>query len=113
MTGPLRPAALTHAGAMETKALNILATIRQQKASWTPGVLGLFVFVWLNLALQPCAMAMDSEHEHDCPRCPPAHQQSHQHDQGQPHHLPSKDVVAGGDSCPGVMSCAEDPGGAG
>jgi hypothetical protein len=32
--------------------------------------LGLFAAVWLNLALQPCAMAMEGDH--DCPHCPPA-----------------------------------------
>ncbi len=34
--------------------------------------LGLFVAVWLNLALQPCAMAYEAPGDHDCPDCPPA-----------------------------------------
>ena len=34
-------------------------------------MLGLFVVLWLNMALQPCAMAFGDEH--DCPQCPPAH----------------------------------------
>ena len=34
--------------------------------------LGLFAAVWLNLALQPCAMAMAADH--DCPHCPPANE---------------------------------------
>lgn len=36
-------------------------------------MLGLFVVLWLNMALQPCAMAFSDEHQHDCPQCPPAH----------------------------------------
>jgi len=52
--------------------LSQLANIRKQQRSWGRGALGLFVAVWLNLALQPCAMAysMDVEqppmqmHEH-------------------------------------------------
>jgi len=40
--------------------------------AWGHPVLGLFVAVWLNLALQPCAMAL--EVDHDCPHCPPAHE---------------------------------------
>lgn len=39
---------------------------------WNRRVLGLFAAVWLNLAIQPCAMAL--EQEHDCPHCPPAHE---------------------------------------
>lgn len=35
-------------------------------------MLGLFVVVWLNMALQTCAMAFGDEHEHNCPQCPPA-----------------------------------------
>lgn len=38
--------------------------------------LGLFAAVWLNLALAPCTMAMDTgdDHptDHGCPHCPPA-----------------------------------------
>lgn len=33
--------------------------------------LGLFAAVWLNLALAPCAMAIEADH--DCAHCPPAH----------------------------------------
>jgi hypothetical protein len=31
----------------------------------------MLVVVWLNMALQPCAMAFGNEQ--DCPQCPPAH----------------------------------------
>jgi hypothetical protein len=41
------------------------------------GILGVFVVAWLNLALQPCAMALGNMEEHDCPRCPPSHQDEH------------------------------------
>ena len=112
MTGARRPATLIHDRAMEANALTILATIRRKQAAWTPGVLGLFVVVWLNLALQPCAMAMGNEHEHDCPRCPPSHQQ-HQHLPDPSHPMPTDGLAAGGALCPGVVSCAEAPGACG
>ncbi len=34
--------------------------------------LGLFAAVWLSLALAPCTMAIEADH--DCPHCPPAHE---------------------------------------
>ena len=44
-------------------------------------VLGLFVAVWLNLALAPCAMAIEAgeDHpgDHPCPHCPPADTHGH------------------------------------
>ncbi len=52
------------------KPLNTLAIVRQRQIPWARRVLGMFVVVWLNLALQPCAMALGDEH--DCPQCPPA-----------------------------------------
>ena len=53
-----------------------LKGIGQRQQSCGRRALGLFVAVWLNLALQPCAMAYQVEDE-DCPRCPPA--QTHEH----------------------------------
>ena len=41
------------------------------------GALGLFAAVWLNLALQPCAMAYENATDHDCPGCPPAEMTGH------------------------------------
>jgi len=35
-------------------------------------VLGLFAAMWLNMALQPCAMAMQMAHDHGCSHCPPS-----------------------------------------
>ncbi len=53
-----------------------LANIRMRQQSWGRRALGLFVAVWLNLAVQPCAMAYEVE-DHDCPHCPPA--ATHEH----------------------------------
>jgi len=39
-------------------------------------VLGLFVAMWLNLVLQPCAMAFADAPHQDCPKCPPGHERS-------------------------------------
>ena len=58
--------------------MSLLANIRQQQQTWARRALGLFVAVWLNLALQPCAMAMESMQDGDCAHCPPA--QMHEHD---------------------------------
>lgn len=38
--------------------------------------LGLFAAVWLNLVLQPCAMAFETPRGPVCPNCPPAHEQT-------------------------------------
>ena len=50
---------------------------KDARAPWTRRVFGTFVIVCLNLALQPCAMAMGGEQDHDCPHCPPAETQGH------------------------------------
>jgi len=39
--------------------LSHLASIRRRQQFWGRRALGLFVAVWLNLALQPCAMAYE------------------------------------------------------
>ena len=33
--------------------------------------------MWLNLALQPCALALDRMDDHDCPHCPPTETGEH------------------------------------
>ena len=52
-----------------------------RRSSRGRSALGLFVAVWLNLALAPCAMALqaddDNHGDHDCPHCPPAEMQGH------------------------------------
>jgi hypothetical protein len=55
--------------------MNPLANIRQRQIPWTHRVLGLFVVLWLNIALQACAMALTDEHQHNCPQCPTAQPQ--------------------------------------
>jgi hypothetical protein len=57
--------------------LSHLASIRRQQQSWGRRALGLFVAVWLNLALQPCAMAYQVDDDHDCLKCPPMQMQEH------------------------------------
>ncbi len=52
--------------------LNKQSTIRQARTPWTRRVLGMFVVVCLNMALQPCAMAFGGAGENDCMHCPPA-----------------------------------------
>lgn len=51
--------------------------IRQQQQTWSRRALGLFAAVWLNLALQPCAMAFEVVEDHDCQHCPPEQMQEH------------------------------------
>ncbi len=55
--------------------MNSLATFTQRKAPWRRSLLGLFVLAWLNLALQPCVLAMGVDNDRDCPRCPPSYTQ--------------------------------------
>ena len=70
----------------ESTYLNILASIRQRQTPWTQRVLGMFIVVWLNLALQPCAMALGETSDHKCDYCPPAiSQESRSTDQHESH----------------------------
>jgi len=57
--------------------LSYLVGISKQRRTWGRSALGLFAAVWLNLALQPCAMAYEVENDHECPHCPPAEMQGH------------------------------------
>ena len=54
------------------KVLISKANSAYRRRSLGQRALGLFAAVWLNLALQPCAMAMAADH--DCPHCPPQHE---------------------------------------
>lgn len=56
----------------------LLTTFRQRQIPRARRVLGVLVVVWFNLALQPCAMAIESVGDHNCPHCPPP--QTHQHE---------------------------------
>lgn len=51
-----------------------------------------FAIVWLNLVLQPCAIAFDGTE--DCPRCPPETEHS-----GMSHHGDSHDSASTGIPC--------------
>ena len=55
--------------------MSIPVATRRRKTTLGRYVLSAFVLVWLNMALQPCVMAMGSEPEPDCAHCPPAHSQ--------------------------------------
>ena len=68
------------------------ASSRKQQSRGRRAI-GLFAAVWLNLALAPCAMAVEAEEDHNCPHCPPAEMQGHH------------DMHAGMHA---EMSCADD-----
>lgn len=53
------------------------ASIRHNGRSRGTRAFGLFVAVWLNLALQPCAMALQAPADTGCPHCPPAETHDH------------------------------------
>jgi hypothetical protein len=81
--------------------LSYLASIRKQHRSWGRSALGLFAAVWLNLALQPCAMAYEVENDHECPHCPPAEMQGH--------HDMHDGMDAGMPCADGLSDCSLDP----
>ena len=58
---------------MRENPLNPLVTIQQRQAPLARRVLGLFVAVWLTMALQPCAMAFGDVNDDGCLHCPAAH----------------------------------------
>lgn len=77
---------------LRDNTLNPLAKMRQRRTPWARRVLGVFVVVWLNMALQPCAMAFGGPGEHDCLHCPPAHaEEGSAHSQ---HHSDDSDSVS-------------------
>ena len=49
--------------------MTILRTTRRLHATAPGRLLAVFVALWINLAVAPCAMASDSDS--DCPHCPP------------------------------------------
>lgn len=51
------------------------------------------MIVWLNLVLQPCAVALDANGDHDCPHCPPAHASS-----AEAHHT-ARHAAGGAETC--------------
>lgn len=72
-----------------------LGRIRRKQQTFGRRALGLFVAVWLNLALQPCAMAYDVDADADCPNCPPAEMQHHDAMHGDTEHdMPCADAAS-------------------
>ena len=66
----------------------------RQRQSPARRALGLFAAVWLNLALQPCAMAYEVD-DHDCPHCPPAETHAHSGShEGMSQAMPCADGIA-------------------
>ena len=54
--------------------LSSVSNNRRARPNRMRSILGVFVVAWLNLVLQPCAMALGNMAENDCPRCPPSHE---------------------------------------
>lgn len=77
--------------------MNVLRRIRNHRTAWGRHMLAAFAVVWLNLALQPCVMALDTDHEHECPHCPPAVMQHHE----------GHDMAAMKMPCDGSGDCGE------
>ena len=74
-----------------------MAAIRHKRTHWARHAFGGFVVVWLNLVLQPCAMALDGSSPRDCPNCPPEHGGEY-----------AVHAEAIGDMSMAEMSCASD-----
>jgi hypothetical protein len=49
--------------------------------SWARSASGLVLVAWLNLALQPCVMAMELDTNQDCRHCPTEVSHDHNHNQ--------------------------------
>lgn len=77
-----------------------VADKRQTCRTRTRGVLGMLVIAWLNIAIQPCAMALGSIEDHDCPHCPPSHA-----DEPSEHAVHGQHMAAR-DSASSAMPCA-------
>jgi hypothetical protein len=59
----------------------------------------MFVVAWLNLALQPCAMAFDGPAEPDCPRCPPSDSPEVAHHDMAGHDMAGHEMASGDMPC--------------
>jgi hypothetical protein len=66
--------------------LKLITHNRKNRGMRRDSALGLFAAVWFSLAVQPCAMALEADH--DCPHCPPSHDQEmamhHGHHEAEP-----------------------------
>ena len=75
------------------------ATIGPERTASASRWLGVAVALWLNLAVQPCAMALGVDDE--CPHCPPAHD----HEMAAHHGHHDIEIKAGCDSP--LSDCAD------
>lgn len=75
--------------------MNSRPKLQRRQAPRAHHAFGVFVVMWLNLVLQPCAMAFSGDPKPDCPDCPPAHSQ---HDG---HEMASMDMADQGMPCAG------------
>lgn len=48
----------------------MLTVLRHKQRKLTPRLLAVMGLVWLNMVLNPCAMALEIVDDHDCPHCP-------------------------------------------
>ena len=85
---------------MRIDGLTFAADKRQTRRTRMRGVLSVFVVAWLNLVMQPCAMALGSMEDHDCPHCPPSHEE------GRSGHAGHGSHPTGNESASGEMPCA-------
>jgi len=95
--------------------MSLLTKMRIRQARWGRPTLALVMFAWLNVILQPCAMAMAGS---VCPHCPPERmhaQPAHaMADHGHSHAMPDHEhggehaTSQGQQSDPGSDECAGD-----
>jgi hypothetical protein len=83
---------------------------RRPHAARTRSVLAVFVVAWMNLVLQPCAMALGGVEQHDCPRCPDSASADHAAHEMAGHDMVGHEMaghdMAGHDMAMGDMPCA-------
>ena len=72
---------------------------RRARPSRMRSILGVFVVAWLNLVLQPCAMALGNMAENDCPRCPPSHEEQKSDHAMHGGRMAAEDAASGGMPC--------------
>ena len=72
---------------------------RRARTSRMRSIMSVVVIAWLNLALQPCAMALGGMEEHDCPRCPPSHEDARADHAMHNGHAAEKEAKAGDMPC--------------
>lgn len=91
--------------------LSPLPVSRRKRISRARRALGYFAVVWLNLALQSCAMALEGDEE--CPHCPPEMDHSGMSHHGNSHDSTNAEMPCGtsGFDCTLVDDYSHDRGG--